>query len=221
MVMGWKNAPTWMRFGCIVFSISIGIFLSKLIYGYLNYLMMIFIAVIMFAVFHSVDAKEWKFKCPSWRISFKTDVEYVDGTYNKHNWNRLGLNKLQSTWLFLLCLMKDDRDSYKVFINGRVYWVWGEQAKHYTVMYRMRQTRTFDTLPDSIYESKTIGGRQHKPKNCQTFKMPSTTENQLLKLAAIRYKEISKVEDIFEMLKISDYKFLSKFRGPETIFRTY
>lgn len=222
MVLGWKNAPSWMKFGCVVVSIAGGIFFSKMIFGGdMNIFMMIFIATILFSVLHSIDATEWKFKAPSWKITYQTDLGFHEDYFDKNNWYKLGLTRIQSAWLFMLCLLKDDRDSYKVLINNKCYWVWGEQSKSYSVYYKMRDSKTFNTLPDGIYVTNTKGGRQYKPKNCQLYKMPSITEERLYLIAKVRYDEVERLEDIYNMLKIKDYKFLSKFKGKRTKFRTY
>lgn len=132
-------------------------------------------------------------KRPAWRISYQTDLEYMDGVFHKNNWNQLGLSRLESAYLFLMCLFKDNRDSYSVKIDDTTYWVWGEQPEHISYRYGL-----YDLVPTGYAKSKTIGGRQYKPKNCQNYTMPKITEKQLLEYAGAIYKDIRTLEDIYQ-----------------------
>ncbi len=223
MVIGWKNAPWWMKLGCIVISWDVGLVLSKLLYNEVNYLFTIIVFVILFLLFKQIDATVWKFKGPSWRISYQTELRYIDNYYDKHNWHELGLTPNQSAWLFLMCLIKDKRDSYCVIINNRKYWIWGQQTKTVSFYYNIRRsTKTFETLPSEMRVNQSFGGRQFKPKNCQYYKMPNITDERIIRFGNLYYDGmIHKLDDIYNMMALQNYKIIKKLKSKETILRTY
>lgn len=143
---------------------------------------------------------------PKFKITYLGKDRWGENKWKKDyftmkNWSDLKLNRLQSAWLYFVCLMKSDNVSIKATIDDKIFYIWGEEVKTRTRVY----SREWGAIkPDREYY--TMGKIKEEglfPHNCQLMNFAGMSEQRLLTFINITYRNVESIDDVYKLKKKS------------------
>lgn len=174
-------------FGLIMILVFIFIIL-QLLYGWLAAIIVTTIIIL----FTKYALKQKR----SFTISCQTEVKWTKSRYNIDNWNSIPveLTKLESAWLYFMCISKSTLVSLKLDIHGKLFYVFADiEPKRMTAYKRNRQSVVWERLYSYRIANNYI------PYEPQSFKMGDMSEERLIFLASTMYEDIYCLDDIFKI----------------------
>lgn len=139
---------------------------------------------------------------PRFEISYMTKQGWEKKKFNKHTWNKIpGLNEIEKAYLYYLCLISNPTTSYQVEFNTCKIFIWGLQSSkesHITYYQDWGASR-----PKSYSYSRSYRKPRERviPENPELMRCKEMTEGRLLLLVNMSYKNVEKIEDIYNLRK--------------------
>lgn len=145
-------------------------------------------------------------KIPKFKITYLKEDRWGEKIWTKEkftrkNWSNLKLNRLESAWLYFVCLMKSDDVSIKATVGDKIFYIWGIQHKEQRRYYSQEWGKI---KPDRIYFS--LGGYKSEglfPKDLQYMNFGNMSEERLLLFINLNYRDVKSIDEVFKLKKKS------------------